>query len=88
MSSPTSASQYLLKPGNKDTRDKTVIYSSILFAMFLHSVISYAHVHFDSTDICEEMNRTDYYMCPLCDTRCDFWYLTDTCGFARVSLPH
>ena len=23
-------------------------------------------------------------MCPLCDERCDFWYLQDTCNAARA----
>lgn len=25
-------------------------------------------------------------MCPVCDGKCDFWYLGDTCNFAHVSF--
>ena len=25
-------------------------------------------------------------MCPICDTKCDFWYLGHTCNFAHVSF--
>ena len=25
-------------------------------------------------------------MCPLCDERCDFWYLRDTCNAAHVQF--
>ena len=25
-------------------------------------------------------------MCPLCDERCDFWYLFDTCNAAHVQF--
>lgn len=36
-------------------------------------------------DTCE--TRRDYfYMCPVCDEKCDFWYLGDTCNFAHVSF--
>ena len=27
-----------------------------------------------------------FYMCPICDVRCDFWYLQDECNAARASL--
>lgn len=38
-----------------------------------------------SFDTCE--TRRDYfYMCPVCDGKCDFWYLGDTCNFAHVSF--
>ena len=57
-------------------------------------VYSHAHTHthtyiyihtYCSEDICRDETRRWYYMCPVCDTRCDFWYLVDTCGFAHVS---
>jgi len=36
-----------------------------------------------SDDICNTP-REDFFMCPLCDERCDFWYYTDTCTAARA----
>ncbi|XP_068084479.1 anoctamin-1 isoform X2 [Anabrus simplex] len=36
-----------------------------------------------SNDICnKDLNIT---MCPLCDKRCDYWQLYETCGYARIS---
>jgi len=35
-------------------------------------------------DICNDTLRYDFYMCPRCDGRCDFWYLRGSCGFSRV----
>ncbi|NWX16228.1 ANO9 protein, partial [Aegotheles bennettii] len=35
-----------------------------------------------SKEICE---ATDTYMCPLCDQRCPFWRLSDTCTYAKVT---
>ncbi|XP_019861048.1 PREDICTED: anoctamin-7-like isoform X1 [Amphimedon queenslandica] len=37
-------------------------------------------------DICNDTLRAEFYMCPLCDETCDFWYYRSACGFARVSL--
>jgi hypothetical protein len=35
-------------------------------------------------DTCETA-RTFFYMCPVCDEKCDFWYLGDTCNFSHVN---
>lgn len=35
-------------------------------------------------DTCETA-RSQFYMCPVCDEKCDFWYLGDTCNFAHVN---
>jgi hypothetical protein len=35
-------------------------------------------------DTCETA-RSFFYMCPVCDGQCDFWYLGDTCNFAHVN---
>ena len=40
-------------------------------------------LHFCSDDICNTP-REGFFMCPLCDERCDFWYLRDTCNAARA----
>eukprot|EP00731_Ephydatia_muelleri_P029832 Em0021g355a len=39
-----------------------------------------------SEEICDQANRKVFYMCPLCDDKCDFWYLTDSCLSSRVAL--
>ena len=36
-----------------------------------------------SDDICNSP-REHFYMCPLCDERCDFWYYHDTCTAAHM----
>ena len=36
-----------------------------------------------SDDICNTP-REHFFMCPLCDERCDFWYLRDTCNAAHA----
>ena len=36
-----------------------------------------------SDDICNTP-RERFFMCPLCDERCDFWYYKDTCNAAHV----
>lgn len=36
-----------------------------------------------SNDICDE--SLNIIMCPLCDKTCDYWKLSDTCTFARVT---
>ncbi|XP_024217091.1 anoctamin-5 isoform X4 [Halyomorpha halys] len=36
-----------------------------------------------STDICDE--SLNIIMCPLCDKTCDYWKLSDTCTFAKVT---
>ena len=40
-------------------------------------------LHFYSDDICNTP-REHFFMCPLCDERCDFWYYRDTCNAARA----
>ncbi|CAI8002180.1 Anoctamin-7 [Geodia barretti] len=35
-------------------------------------------------DTCETA-RSFFYMCPVCDEKCDFWYLGDTCNFSHVN---
>lgn len=37
-----------------------------------------------SKEICEA-NTT--IMCPLCDQKCPFWYLSETCTYAKVGGP-
>lgn len=37
-----------------------------------------------SKEICE---ANDTIMCPLCDQKCPFWLLADTCTYARVGIP-
>ena len=39
-----------------------------------------------SNDICSDTLRDTFYMCPLCDETCDFWYYRTACGFSRVAL--
>ena len=39
-------------------------------------------------EICDEANRKVFYMCPQCDDKCDFWYLTDSCLASRVSCNY
>jgi hypothetical protein len=38
-----------------------------------------------SFEICSVALREFFYMCPLCDDTCDFWYYSTSCGFARIS---
>ena len=38
-------------------------------------------------EICDEANRQVFYMCPQCDNKCDFWYLTESCLSSKVSAP-
>ncbi|KAL5475674.1 hypothetical protein EMCRGX_G025519 [Ephydatia muelleri] len=35
-------------------------------------------------EICQT-NRTTFYMCPLCDEKCDFWYLKESCPFSYAA---
>ncbi|NXJ99097.1 ANO9 protein, partial [Corythaixoides concolor] len=37
-----------------------------------------------SKEICE---ATDTIMCPLCDQKCPFWRLSDTCTYAKAGTP-
>ena len=37
-----------------------------------------------SKEICEASNTI---MCPLCDQKCPFWLLSDTCTYAKVGSP-
>ena len=54
-------------------RKLCILYIFILFYSFSH-------------DICNNTLRTTFYMCPLCDETCDFWYYRTACGFASVAL--
>ncbi|KAG8224432.1 hypothetical protein J437_LFUL001382 [Ladona fulva] len=36
-----------------------------------------------SEDICDKTNNIT--MCPLCDRKCDYWKLSDTCLYARIT---
>ena len=37
-------------------------------------------------DLCDAGNRGKWIMCPLCDRQCDYWNLTDSCMYSRVTF--
>ena len=37
-------------------------------------------------DLCNADNVGKWIMCPLCDRQCDYWNLTDSCLYARVTF--
>ncbi|XP_062511484.1 anoctamin-7-like [Corticium candelabrum] len=39
-----------------------------------------------SKEICDDNLTTLFYMCPLCDVSCDFYFLKETCYYARASF--
>ena len=36
-----------------------------------------------SIDICEDLGKE--VMCPLCDERCGYWHLVDSCLYSKLS---
>ncbi|XP_050545540.1 anoctamin-1 [Daktulosphaira vitifoliae] len=49
--------------------------------VFFYGVFTLPYDKF-SSDIC---NSTDTIMCPLCDRTCDYWELSNTCFYARLT---
>lgn len=53
--------------------------------VFLHGIGS-AGSHIPVKDVCDEANKGEWYMCPLCDTQCSYWDLaSSTCLYAYVT---
>ncbi|XP_043938695.1 anoctamin-9 [Protopterus annectens] len=49
-------------------------------------VFLYGLVYFDNSKISEEIcNANTTIMCPLCDQKCPFWLLSETCTYAKVT---
>lgn len=38
-----------------------------------------------STEICEDPVISNYTMCPMCDQRCSYWHLSDSCTYSRAT---
>ncbi|XP_070622234.1 anoctamin-9 [Erythrolamprus reginae] len=49
------------------------------FILFIYGFVSFSQI---SKEICEA-NTT--IMCPLCDQKCPFWILSDTCTYAKIT---
>ncbi|XP_025200148.1 anoctamin-1 isoform X2 [Melanaphis sacchari] len=49
--------------------------------VFFYGIFTFPNNRF-SSDIC---NATDTIMCPLCDRTCDYWELSNTCFYARLT---
>lgn len=49
--------------------------------------IIYGWFKMDTSQITKETcdNATTWLMCPLCDRKCDYWMLRDTCQYSRLS---
>ncbi|XP_039391610.1 anoctamin-9-like isoform X3 [Mauremys reevesii] len=49
-------------------------------------VFLYGIFHFDSSQVSKEICEANTtIMCPLCDQKCPFWQLSDTCTYAKVT---
>uniref|UniRef100_A0A8C0INS0 Anoctamin n=1 Tax=Chelonoidis abingdonii TaxID=106734 RepID=A0A8C0INS0_CHEAB len=63
-------------------------YTRILFpaAVLGLLVFLYGIFHFDSSQVSKEICEANTtIMCPLCDQKCPFWQLSDTCTYAKVT---
>ncbi|TFJ98978.1 Anoctamin-9 [Platysternon megacephalum] len=63
-------------------------YTRILFpaAVLGLLVFLYGIFHFDSSQVTKEICEANTtIMCPLCDQKCPFWQLSDTCTYAKVT---
>lgn len=50
--------------------------------------VHYYHINpfsFYSTEICEDPIISNYTMCPMCDQRCSYWQLSDSCTYSRAT---
>ncbi|XP_067849856.1 anoctamin-9 isoform X2 [Heptranchias perlo] len=55
-------------------------------AVFGALVFLYGLVYFGSNQVSKEIcNATTVIMCPLCDQRCQYWRLNETCFYAKVT---
>ena len=60
-----------------------MLVNTLLLFITLDTMYLIYSFSFYSDDICNTP-REDFFMCPLCDERCDFWYYRDTCNAAHV----
>ncbi|KAM3919344.1 anoctamin-9 isoform 2-T2 [Leptodactylus fuscus] len=63
-------------------------YTLMLFpaALVGLAVFFYGFVHFNSSKITQEIcTANTTVMCPLCDQKCPYWPLSDTCTYAKVT---
>uniref|UniRef100_A0A3B3U1S2 Anoctamin n=1 Tax=Poecilia latipinna TaxID=48699 RepID=A0A3B3U1S2_9TELE len=61
------------------------------FLLILPAVIGilvflYGLSYFNSSPLVQEVCESDTVMCPLCDSVCKVWKLSDTCSYAKLSL--
>ena len=54
--------------------------------VFLYGIYS-ADSHIPVTDVCDDNNKGKWYMCPMCDVKCNYWDLasTSTCLYAYAT---
>lgn len=66
-------------------------YTSMLIPVAIAGVIAFiyglATIMDDvpSTEICEDPIISNYTMCPMCDQRCSYWQLSDSCTYSRAT---
>ncbi|XP_065927949.1 anoctamin-4 isoform X7 [Magallana gigas] len=66
-------------------------YTSMLIPVAIAGVIAFiyglATIMDDvpSTEICEDPVISNYTMCPMCDQRCSYWHLSDSCTYSRAT---
>ncbi|XP_043562045.1 anoctamin-9-like isoform X1 [Chiloscyllium plagiosum] len=49
-------------------------------------VVLYGFIYFESDHVSKEIcNGTGIIMCPLCDKRCQYWRLNETCSYAKIT---
>ncbi|XP_067902934.1 anoctamin-9-like isoform X2 [Heterodontus francisci] len=49
-------------------------------------VVLYGLIYFESNQVSKEIcNATGIIMCPLCDRRCQYWRLNETCSYAKIT---
>lgn len=66
-------------------------YTSMLIPVAIAGVVAFiyglATIMDDvpSTEICEDPVISNYTMCPMCDQRCSYWHLSDSCTYSRAT---
>ncbi|XP_072905374.1 anoctamin-9-like isoform X2 [Hemitrygon akajei] len=63
-------------------------YNTMLLPAALTGVLVflYGFISFENNQVSKEIcSATDIVMCPLCDQRCQFWRLNETCSYAKVT---
>ena len=58
-------------------------YLFILFTVRRFVTLPFYFVH--SSEICDNATIGNYTMCPMCDQRCSYWRLSDSCMYSRAT---